>query len=528
VFAFSSPPIQRTRARGATLGILAAMLVAPLSFSAAAPALAEPVTPPTGTTEDYSTAQPDDLIDVRIGDVRPTQPSVGYDEIYYKLGRYDAALGKDAINKRFGDWCEANGQLDVASAQPGATLHDPATFECEVAVGAETKKSIAAMKTVVIGPGGTPYLTDGHHTLTSLAETPDGGQDLHVRLRVVANLSDLAPEAFWQRMIEHKWTWLEQADGTPITPAQLPTSVALRNFGNDENRSLLYFARDIGFAAGTIPFQEFYWGAWLRESNPAYLATWDKNDAASYLAAVRALSEQQVALPKQGVVYGGFTATELGALDAWNDGKKEGKGEWAKLSAPYSEAKPGKIAYAMAYKATLPEPETPGTGGEGPGEGPGNGGTEQPTDPATIRGTLSTSGTPVAGGTITVNGTGFAPSVTGFSLELHSEPVPLATVASDANGAFSVTVTLPAGINGAHALVLLYQGTELATQQVRIAQAPAKETAGEQSPAQPKQAAKELARTGGEPAVPLIAGASLLALAGAALVAATQLRRRKA
>lgn len=47
----------------------------------------------------YLCAKPGDIVDVRIGDVHPTQPSLGYDEVYYKLGRY--TLGKDTINKKF-------------------------------------------------------------------------------------------------------------------------------------------------------------------------------------------------------------------------------------------------------------------------------------------------------------------------------------------------------------------------------------------------------------------------------------------
>ncbi|MER5394939.1 hypothetical protein [Saccharopolyspora sp. NPDC002686] len=39
--------------------------------------------------------------------------------------------------------------------------------------------------------------------MTSFAETPDGGQNMHVRLRVVANLSALSPDEFWAEMQRH-------------------------------------------------------------------------------------------------------------------------------------------------------------------------------------------------------------------------------------------------------------------------------------------------------------------------------------
>lgn len=458
----------RSRGRFAALGLAVALLAAPLTLAAATPAAAEPTGAPavpvpvpvtSVSASSHLDAQVDDLLDVRIGDVHPTQPSVGYDQIYYKLGRY-SELGKDAVNKRFGDWCEANGQLDAVAAEPDATLHDPASFTCELPVGGETEKSIAAMKTVVIGPEGALYLTDGHHTLTSFAETADGGLDLHVRLRVTANLSDQTPEQFWQTMIANQWTWLEAPDGTAMTPDELPASVGLSSFTDDRYRSLMYFTRDIGFEAGKIPFLEFYWGAWVRDAQPIDLAAWNTSDRDSYLATVRSLSEAQVALDPATSIGGGFTAADLGVLAEWNDGKAETKGEWNKLSQPYEAEKPGKLAYAMAYKAQLPPGEEPG------GEEPG--GEEPPVDPATVLGTVLVSDDLRPGGEIAVSGSGFAPSTAGYALELHSEPVKLADVSTDATGAFALTATLPANVNGAHRVVLLWNGAEVGAAAVQI------------------------------------------------------------
>lgn len=325
---------------------MAALLLGTLGLGTVA-TLTAPAQP--AQAADYTGAQAGDLVDVRIGDVRPTQPALGYDEVFYKLGRY--TMGKDAINKKFGDWCEANGQGDVASAKPGARLDDPTSFTCTVALGAETADTIAPMKTVVVGPGGTLYLTDGHHTLTSFAETPDGGLDLHVRLRVLGNLSSLNEQQFWAKMIENKWTWLRGPEGDAVTPEQLPKNVGLANFRNDNYRSVLYFGRDIGYTSGSLPFQEFYWGSWVRDAKPVDLSGWDRGDLTSYLATVRALTTAQTGLADGAVVDSGFTAAQLGKLGQWNDGKAEGKGEWSKLAKPYSDAKPGKIAYALEYRA---------------------------------------------------------------------------------------------------------------------------------------------------------------------------------
>lgn len=294
----------------------------------------------------YLCAKTDDLVDVRIGDVLPTQPSLGYDEVFYKLGRY--TLGKDAVNKKFDDWCEANGQGSAATVSPGARLSDSASFSCKIPQGQETADSIAPMKTVVIGPQGRLYLTDGHHTLTSFFETPDGGADTHVRLRVLGNLSTLPDSKFWDAMKQNGWVWLKDVNGNPIKEHQLPQSVGLANFADDKYRSLMYFGRDIGYTAGTIPFQEFYWGAWMRDAK--VVGDWNRSDLASYLDAVKTVTQKQVALGPNAIVAEGKTAGELGALAAWNDGSAEDKGEFSKLSKPYSDSKPGKLAYAVEYR----------------------------------------------------------------------------------------------------------------------------------------------------------------------------------
>jgi len=68
-------------------------------------------------------AKPGDLIDIVLDELHPTQPSLGYDEVYYKLGRYRS--NKDELagnfNKRFDDWCEANGQ-ESAGSWPRGTM----------------------------------------------------------------------------------------------------------------------------------------------------------------------------------------------------------------------------------------------------------------------------------------------------------------------------------------------------------------------------------------------------------------------
>ncbi|MGW2257388.1 ParB/Srx family N-terminal domain-containing protein [Streptomyces sp. NPDC001780] len=309
-------------------------------------------------------ARAGDLLDVTLDQLRPTQPSVGFDQIYYKLGRYRSTKDEQAgnVNKRFDDWCETNGQEEAASVPPGAALADPASFRCTVAVGEETEETRAAMKTVVVGPGGALYLTDGHHTLTSFLETPDGGPGLHIRLLVADNLSALTPDAFWRTMRERKWVWLRDENDRPITTDQLPGRLGLARFHDDRYRSLVYFTRDIGYQApdDAAEYLEFLWGTWLR--GRVDLDAYDLTDHASYLSAVRAASEEMSGADGDTVIADGRTADELGRMAEWNAGKKPTGGEFGKLSAPLTDAKPGKLAYALDYRNRVPAVRPPRPG----------------------------------------------------------------------------------------------------------------------------------------------------------------------
>ncbi|MFJ1644348.1 ParB/Srx family N-terminal domain-containing protein [Streptomyces sp. NPDC088258] len=303
-----------------------------------------------------SRAKAGDLLDVTLDQLHPTQPAIGFDQIYYKLGRYtstkDEANGD--LNKRFDDWCETNGQEKAATVTSGAVLTDPSSFTCSVPVGEETDETRAAMKTVVVGPGGVLYLTDGHHTLTSFLETPGGGPRTHIRLRVVDNLSGLSSAAFWQTMREKKWVWLRDENDRPITTDQLPQHLGLAYFHDDRYRSLVYFTRDIGYQAPSdaAEFLEFQWGTWLRER--VDLNAYDLTAPASYLTAIRTASETMSATPGDTVIADGRTADELGRMKEWNNGKKATGGEFGKLSVPISEAKPGKPAYALDFRSRVP------------------------------------------------------------------------------------------------------------------------------------------------------------------------------
>lgn len=307
-----------------------------------------PAVPCAAGNERYCAAAEGDLLDVALDALHPTQPSLGYDEVYYRLGRY--TIGKDASTQLFDAWCTANGQKSVQSVKPGATISDRASFTCTVPVGSETANTTEAMKTAVIGPGGQVYLTDGHHTLTSFWEVAGGGPGTHVRLKITGNLTKLAPDAFWREMQSKGWTWLRDADGKAVTPEALPKNLGLKQFANDQYRGVLFFGRDIGYSQSddSPAFQEFYWGHWLRTQTDPSLdpKNFVLTDFTSYLTLVGNVAKAMVALPADAKITDTLDAQELGRLDAF------GEKAFDALSQPLASPKPGKLAIALDYKRT--------------------------------------------------------------------------------------------------------------------------------------------------------------------------------
>lgn len=327
--------------------------------------------------QNYSYAQAGDLLQAPLNDFHPTQPAIGYDQIYYKLGRY--AKNLDVPNKIFDDWCEDMGADSTVKVSKGgiitATSHidDASTFNCKNPVGTDLTK----MKSAVVGPNGQLYLTDGHHSFTSYWEagslpapagqTIGGGQNTKVWVKITANFSNSKTmDEFWQRMKDSKNVWLKDgstANNDSITAAQLPTQLGLNQFHNDPYRALIYFTRDIGYSqpSGGTEFLEFYWENWLRtqadlkalvtttsQINSAGSANADFN---TYLGAVNTVSTAMVSATLAGGVLveaDGKTAAALGGLTAF------GSAEYTdKLSKPVTDSKPGKLAYALDYKASL-------------------------------------------------------------------------------------------------------------------------------------------------------------------------------
>lgn len=288
------------------------------------------------------------FLQVSLDELRPTQPAIGYDQVYYKLGRYgaeDLIMAKTNKPKKFAELCEANGQDDVVTKTAniaGATLiNPPATFQCKSPVGTKP----GDMKTVVIGPNGSLYLTDGHHTFSAFWDADNGqNHQLKVWVKVTDNFSKLSEYDFWAQMKKASKVWLKNGANQAIATSQLPAAIGLKSLGNDPYRALVYFTRDAGYVVPSTAteFLEFYWADWLRNKPVVDLSKVDTSDTTAYMAAIKTASQAMVALKATDVVSGGVTAQTLGWTGIFNQAALDD------LVTPT-----GKLTYSIAYKKSL-------------------------------------------------------------------------------------------------------------------------------------------------------------------------------
>lgn len=288
------------------------------------------------------------FLQVSLDELRPTQPAIGYDQVYYKLGRYgaeDLIMAKTNKPKKFAELCEANGQDDVVSKTAniaGATLiNPPASFQCKSPVGTKP----GDMKTVVIGPNGSLYLTDGHHTFSAFRDADNGqNHQLKVWVKVTDNFSKLSEYDFWAQMKKANKVWLKNGANQAIATSQLPASIGLKSLGNDPYRSLVYFTRDAGYLVPSTAteFLEFYWADWLRNKPVIDLSRVDTSDTTAYMAAIRTASQAMVALKATDIVSGTATAQSLG----WT-------GVFSQAALDDLVTPTGKLTYSIAYKKSL-------------------------------------------------------------------------------------------------------------------------------------------------------------------------------
>lgn len=155
---------------------------------------------------------------VAIGDLRPTQITVGMREVATKRKR----------------WRELGAKKD------------------EKFLG----KHIIP---VVLGPKQRPYVVDHHHLARALHD--EGVQEVAITVGNI--LSGLDREAFWTVMDNRNWMHPYDAEGVRRPYRDIPKTVA--ELIDDPFRSLAgELRRAGGFAKDTTPFSEFLWADFLR------------------------------------------------------------------------------------------------------------------------------------------------------------------------------------------------------------------------------------------------------------------------
>ncbi|HXQ98927.1 MAG TPA: ParB/Srx family N-terminal domain-containing protein [Pseudomonas sp.] len=275
-----------------------------------------------------------DVVEVSLEQLHPTQAVIGFDQVYYKLERF--ARNRQ---KLFDEICESNGQDQAKPVEGSADPLKPESFSCKD----QPNEHPQEMKTVVAGPGGQLYLTDGHHTFSTLWEQPGVGPQMKMKVRVTDDFSDSADMAtFWKRMQTAHKVWLKDGNGQGISPDQLPAHVGLQSMHNDIMRSIVYFVRGAAYDkpdAGEVSpeFLEFYWADWLRARMK--LADYNLSERSGYHRALQAASDLMVKPPSSKAVGGGLTARELGGFKS------------VKRKA-LTKVADEKLPYVLDYKAT--------------------------------------------------------------------------------------------------------------------------------------------------------------------------------
>lgn len=278
-----------------------------------------------------TSVQAGDVVEVTLNQLRPTQPAVGYDQVFYKLGRYQFDS-----EKLYDEVCETNGQGGVASIGQRAHPNLPDTFACDAAAGTHRDD----MKTVVIAPNGDYYLTDGHHTFNTFWHMPQGGADFRVQVVVDQDYRELADmSAFWEALDADGNAWRYGPEGEWVASDEMPSSLGLHHFDNDPYRALMYFTRDSAWDKpdDPVPFLEFYWARELRERFD--LADYDLTTATGYGAAIRDAGEVLLGLTLEDVGGSGRSVTEMGQFAAFDETG------YAKMLAPQ-----GKVDYMLRFK----------------------------------------------------------------------------------------------------------------------------------------------------------------------------------
>jgi hypothetical protein len=112
---------------------------------------------------------------------------------------------------------------------------------------------------VILGPKKRNYVIDHHHLSLALHEE----KVKNVAVTVVANLSKLEPDEFWNVMDNRSWMHPFDDNGVRRHYKDIPKSIT--ELVDDPFRSLAgELRRSGGYAKDTTPFSEFIWAEFLR------------------------------------------------------------------------------------------------------------------------------------------------------------------------------------------------------------------------------------------------------------------------
>jgi hypothetical protein len=287
-----------------------------------------------------------DIIKIHLRDLHPTQSALGYDRIFYKLGRY-----QDDRHKLFDDICTTNGQRGVRKFSIDSKISNPSSFECLDGPGTDRDE----MKSAVIGPDDKLYLTDGHHTFSAFWFMAEGGPDLSVYIKVTRDYHALSSmDGFWKQMELEKNIWLFDVNDATVTVRDLPDTLDIAKFSNDIYRSLMYFTRLVAWGKpdtmsvpeakfygddySDAPFLEFYWARELRST--VDLRKFDLSTHDGYIAAITNVGQAIVKSKSTNVGGSGKTALEMGQF------KRLNQKELYRIGRPGT----GKVDYTLKFK----------------------------------------------------------------------------------------------------------------------------------------------------------------------------------
>jgi len=170
------------------------------------------------------------LCQAKLGDLKPTQNAVGFDEVADKIARYSAKSKEDL--------------KDYLLVHPVP---------------------------VVIGNGGRFYVTDHHHLTNALWKTAEGKnqsgidtKNARVVVMVQSNRAGLKGYHFWKAMQEKRLVYLfDNYGGGPIRPKDLCQH--MKDLANDPYRSLAWEVRTrYGYGKSPHAFAEFLWANFFR------------------------------------------------------------------------------------------------------------------------------------------------------------------------------------------------------------------------------------------------------------------------